>query len=367
MRTFILVTLFLLIGTHVDAAQKIGSVARIKGQEPILIQGYGLVTGLRGTGDKASDFKETGRMLQRTLQLTGHPNVTDREVGTVKNVAIVHVQATIPPQGARSGDTLDITVSSAASASSLKDGVLVFTDLMGPVPQTPEMTQTFAKAWGQLVIEKPETPTVAKVINGARLTADFRNPYIHNNCITLVLPERHANWFMANAIVEAINDQFSAETGDEKIAIALDQQNISVKIPFADISNPVQFIARVNGIPLLEVERIPTVAINERTGAIAVDADVEIAPVAISHKSVSLQPQAPQQDQQQQPGEQEPEPPNRWVKIDLEEARGGITNLKLQALLDALNAMKVPPQDTIDIIRTIDRKGDLYGQIIYTP
>ena len=338
--------------------QLVGTVARVKGQEPTVIHGFGLVTGLKGTGDKPSEFKETGRVLMRTLQLSGHPNVTEKEMGTSKNVALVKVIATIPPQGARSGETLDITISSVGSASSLKDGVLDITDLIGPVPQSPEMTRILAKASGQLIIEKTESPTVGKVIGGARLTADFRNPYIKDGCITLVLPERYANWFMAEAIADAVNDA-EAVGGNDGIAIAQDQQTIIIKVPFADITNPVPFLSRINALEIIGVGKIPTVTINERTGAIVIEPTVEIAPVAISHKTISIQPNQPGQDAAPDMT------PNKWVAVDLEEQRTGEANIKLQALVDAMNLMKVPPQDMIDIIRTIESNGNLYGKIQY--
>ena len=339
-----------------SAQQLIGSVARVKGQEPTFIHGFGIVSGLRGTGDKPNEFKETARVLQRTMQLMGHPNVTEKEIGTSKNVALVRVTATIPAQGARSGEMLDVTVSSVGSAASLRDGVLDLTDLIGPVPQSPEMTRILAKVQGPLIIEKAETPTVAKVIGGARLTADFRNPYIQNGCITLVLPEPHASWFMS----EAIADEINAREGEE-IATAHDQNTITVRVPFAEITNPVSFLSRINAYELFGVDRIPTVAINERTGAIVIDPAVEIAPVAISHKNISIQPAA------QAPGAppQPDQTPNRWVEFDIEGRRTGTVNVRLQALVDSLNQMKVPPQDMIDIIRTIESKGDLYGKIQY--
>jgi flagellar P-ring protein precursor FlgI len=344
------------------AQQLIGTVARVKGQETTMIHGFGLVTGLRGTGDKPSEVKEAARVLQRMMQLSGHPNVTEKDLASSKNIAIVEVIATIPSQGARSGELLDVTVTSIGAASSLKDGVLTLTDLIGPVPQSPEMTQILAKAHGPLILEKADSPNVAKVIGGARLTADFRNPYIKDGCITLVLPERHASWFMAEAIVNAINDDAEV-AGNEDIATALDQSNISVKIPFAQIVNPVRFLSRINSLPLIDIEgKIPMVAINERTGAIVIDPDVEIAPVAISHKNISIQAGGPQQPGAQQPPDQTP---NKWVKIDLEERRGSPANVRLQALVDAMNLMKVPPQEMIDIIRTIYSKGDLYGKIKY--
>jgi len=37
---------------------------------------------------------------------------------------------------------------------------------------------------------------------------------------------------------------------------------------------------------------------------------------------------------------------------------------KLKALVDTLNALKVPPEDVIDIVKGLDRDGKLHGQLI---
>ncbi len=355
-----------------QSGQLIGSVARVKGQETTVVHGFGIVTGLKGTGDKASDFKEVGRSLGQMLALSGHPNITEKELGTSKSVALVYVTATIPGQGARDGELLDCTVSAVGSSQSLKDGFLSLTDLIGPVPQHVDQTQVFAKAWGQLTIEKPETPTVAKITNGARMTAEFRNPYVKDGCITLVLPEKHATWFMAEAIADAINSNLAdqgagagtAEGSGETIALALDQQNIIVKVPQYYLSNPVEFVAAVNRVPLYGVDKVPMVTINERAGVIVIDQNVEIAPVTVSHKNVTIQaggltPAAPQ------PGQAEPPPPQRFVNLDVEGRMNDVDNVKLSALRDCLNAMKVPTQDVVAIIQSIDAQGALNGKIIY--
>lgn len=354
----------------VNAAQRIGSVARIKGQEPTIIQGFGLVTGLKGTGDKA-EFKETFRSFGRMLTLTGHPNVTEKELGASKNIAFVYVTATIPAQGAREGSSIECTVSAVGNASSLKDGQLIVTNLIGPIPQLPEQTQVLAIAGGALSIEKAETPTVAKVTNGARLTANFRNPYIKDGCITLVLPEKHADWFMSTAIADAINQDpnVNTESADNqaKMALALDQQNILVKVPQYYLPNPAEFVALINRIELYGVEKIPTVVINERTGVIVIDQNVEIAPVTVSLKNITAQAGgAPIPGQGGQAGQQgQGNNSQRFVNIDLEEQITGQQNVKLTALRDSLNAMKVPPQDVIEIIKEIDAQGNLFGRIIY--
>ena len=368
--------LILAASAPVFAAQKVGAVARIKGQEPTFIRGTGLVVGLKGTGDK-SDMKEVARMLQKINSLSGHPNVTEKDLAGVKNVAIVEVTATIPPQGARTGDTINCIVASTGSASSLKDGFLLGVDLVGPVPQSPENAVVFAKAYGLVTIEKQETPTVAKVNLGARMTADFRNPYIKDGCITLVLKEKHASFTMTRAIADAINSDmsdvglenqagFSRRTSrdpDEEIARAIDQMNVVVKIPRHYMSNPVDFVADVSEVQLAQyVKSVPKVMINERSGVIVIDKDVEIAPIEVSHKGIVIQAAAAPALDPNSPAEQDPQ---RFVNFDIEGRMNGTQNPKLNALRDALNAVKVPTQDVIEIIRMIDEGGNLYGEIEY--
>ncbi|MEE2936938.1 MAG: flagellar basal body P-ring protein FlgI, partial [Planctomycetota bacterium] len=40
-------------------------------------------------------------------------------------------------------------------------------------------------------------------------------------------------------------------------------------------------------------------------------------------------------------------------------------NAKLKSLADALNALDVPTEDLIAIIKTLKRKGDLYGEVVF--
>src|SRR5262245_43766400 len=119
------------------ADHRIGDICRIKGQEENILHGFGLVTGLKGTGD--SDMKATQRALEHYMELLGHHLGTGPsgqtqfdELKNVKNVALVYVMATVPPGGAQQGDTLDCFLS-AASAKSLDGGYLMLTELFGPV------------------------------------------------------------------------------------------------------------------------------------------------------------------------------------------------------------------------------------------
>src|ERR1051325_456763 len=119
------------------ADHKIGDICRIKGQEENLLHGFGLVTGLKGTGD--TDMKATQRALAHYMELLGHHIGSGQsgqtnfdELKSVKNVALVYVTATVPAGGAQQGDLLDCFLS-ASSAKSLDGGYLMLTELFGPV------------------------------------------------------------------------------------------------------------------------------------------------------------------------------------------------------------------------------------------
>jgi flagellar P-ring protein precursor FlgI len=90
------------------------------------------------------------------------------------------------------------------------------------------------------------------------------------------------------------------------------------------------------------------VVINEREGVIVIGEDVLISPVAINHKNLTIDAR---------PGQ------GAFVAVDTETPQ--LPRPKLKNLVDALNALNVPTKDVIAIIRTLDRNGDLYGQVVF--
>ncbi|MGL6193584.1 MAG: flagellar basal body P-ring protein FlgI [Thermoguttaceae bacterium] len=383
MRYIISILTLLVIGATANAATlKVGTVANIKGQEPTVIRGIGLVTGLKGTGDNPANFKETARTLGRIFKLNGHPGVDDKELATSKSVAIVSVTATIPGEGARDGEEIDCVVTTLGDAKSLKDGYLSYADLIGAVPQGPEREIIMASAWGKITLEDPTATNAAKVVKGARLTADFRNPYVKDGCITLVLDRNYSQgrFSLANSIADAINKDPDVNSNvldatpttqrnnrrqaanDEAIAFALDAKNVVVKVPDWYITNPAEFVSLIENVKLEGIEKVPTIGINSRTGVLSIDPTVEISPVSISHKSITVQ--AGPGVNPPAPGQPQPAPPQRFVDFDVESRITGQQNVRLSELTNALNAMKLPPQDVIEIIRVLEKQGNLNGEIV---
>src|SRR3954464_5645062 len=91
----------LIAATIARADHRVGDICRIKGQEENVLHGFGLVIGLKGSGD--GDMKATQRALAHYMELLGHHlakgdkgQTSVDELKNVKNVAMVYVTATVP-------------------------------------------------------------------------------------------------------------------------------------------------------------------------------------------------------------------------------------------------------------------------------
>ncbi|MFL6661607.1 MAG: flagellar basal body P-ring protein FlgI, partial [Rhizobacter sp.] len=129
----ILTGLVLLSVAAAAAAAEGGSVrlkdlGRIEGAQDNALVGYGLVTGLAGTGDSARS-RATRQSIANLMSQFGM-NIPNDQVQS-RNVAAVMVMATLPAY-ARAGGRVDVTVTSMGDARSLLGGTLVLTPLKGP-------------------------------------------------------------------------------------------------------------------------------------------------------------------------------------------------------------------------------------------
>ncbi len=338
-----------------DSQLRIEDVCRLKGQEQNTLHGYGLVVGLRGTGD--SDVKPTTRALARLLQLLGaniQPGAAGlpeiKELADSQNVALVIISATVPAAGAQQGDQLDCTVS-AISAKSLEGGNLILSYLRGP---RADDSTVYALAQGPIDLPDRALTTTGIVRGGCKMETSIKNEFTFQDKITLVLDQDLASFSTTVDIADAINglNQSGLSAGVNAsdgfvIARAIDQLHVEVEIPPGYRTDPVKFIPLIQQLPLTNLKKPKRVVLNKREGVIIIGEDVLINPCVISHKSFSIEAR---------PGQ------SSFVGLDPEfpnEPRP-----KLKNLVDALNALKVPNSDVIAIIHALDTNGDLYGEVI---
>src|SRR2546430_3532295 len=102
-------------------SSRIKDVAHFTGVRNNSLAGYGLVIGLKGTGDKQQTVF-TQQSLKNMLDRYGLN--LDNQVIRVQNIAAVMVTADLPAFQ-RPGSKVDVTVSSIGDAGSLQGGILL--------------------------------------------------------------------------------------------------------------------------------------------------------------------------------------------------------------------------------------------------
>lgn len=351
-----LLSCFCLLASTASAQRlRIRDICRLKGQEVNNLHGMGLVVGLKGTGD--GDAAPTSRALAKMMQLMGAQISADAQgrlniddVSDAKNVALVTVTGQIPAIGAQQGDMLDLTVS-ALNAKSLEGGYLMLTPLVGPRVNDPTV---YALAEGRLKVQADGTPTVATISRGGKMESTIRAPFQENGKITLIIDRDFANFDTSQRLEEAIKAlpdfTISASPGNmagRSSVRAIDQLHVEVQIPELYRESPIEFISALMSAPITLQSNSNRVVINERQGIVIIGEDVTFAPALVTHKNLRIEAGAG-------PGLTGLNPTGRPQD-----------NPKLKALADALNELKVPATDLIEIVKSLKSKGDLYGEVVF--
>ena len=335
-------------------AVKIADITRISGHDPINVSGIGLLTGLQGTGD-GGDFMPAIRPL--AVMLGAFSNETDvKDLGDAKNVAIVHLQATIPRDGVHKGDQLDVRVTSLGKASSLKGGTLVSCPMTGPKSSPDSIGRLLGRAQGNLVIEDPSIQTSGTIKGGCVMSVRvFVEPTTEK--LTLILDNEVASWTTAGAIASVIND--SEATGHEMLATAVDPKTVVIVIPTSERERPDGFISRVQRLSIPErlLNSEARVRINEKTHTMIISGEVEISPTVISQQGLTITTTSPRRE----PTAVNPITTTKGiVPIDTTNTGGA----KLQDLVTALDQLKVPAEDRINIIKELHATGKLHAKLL---
>lgn len=373
-KTIIFTVLFTVVATELASAQapiaRVGDVTRLQGEGTNALIGYGLVTGLDGTGDGAK-FLPTMQALAEMMQRFGAQIETIEDVNGSKNTAIVMIEAIIPSHGAREGDMLDVSVT-ALAAKSLAGGRLMPTPL---VYHDRTVEKLFAFAQGRVIVTDV-TPNSGTIRDGARMEEDvfltvvasgsqlrsngMTSPWIKpgQKYITLVLEDAHAGWSMAAAIAQAVDKELSISADVDRVALAVDSKSVVVLLPKHQAGDPASWIRDVQSTPLLMESNEARVVVNRQTGTIVVTGDTRISPVVISQQGFTVTIAAPQDDGTVPvPAFEQVD----FVALDSQRNRSG----NVQDLLEALNRLKVPFADRVSILEEIHRAGKLHARLLY--
>lgn len=340
-------------------ATSIQEIVRLEGQGESVLQGFGLVIGLPGTGDSGKDLV-VARPLAKLLESQGNPIGGFEELANSRSIALVSVTCTLPRHGAKRDDTIDVFVSAVHNPKSLEGGRLFLAPLRGPRSDDPTV---YAVAEGGLVIEGVNTRS-AVVRGGARMVrpVDMRT-VSPDGSITLVVNPDKAGWTTTQLLASVINDHRSglAAESDTQIAYAVDERNVRVLIPEPERPDPASFIADILAVRFdPSLMTLPArVVVNERTGTIIATADVQISPVAITTAELSVTTITPPRV----PTAEEPMiTRERWTPLSTSDRPSDAA--RLEDLLAAFKRLDVPVRQQIAILTELHKSGRLHAELV---
>jgi len=341
-----------------SAATNLKDILSVEGVRDNQLLGYGLVVGLKGTGDRQQTLF-SAQSLANVLKRMGV--TVSATLITVKNTAAVLVTADLPPF-AEPGMRIDVTAASIGDAATLQGGLLIMTSLRAADGQVYAVAQGAVITGGFIVgtVKTVNHPTVGRIPEGGLV----EKPAPSVAPVTIVRLQLHQMDFgTASQVADAVNKKFSGPGAE--LAHALNGTVITVKIPPAYLSRTVEFIAALERLTV-DPERPSKIVVNERTGTIVMGKNVHVAPVAILHGDLTVEVQAlavAVPAPVEVPGAAAPNVVLPVAKVVTTDEKLKNVILKegatIEDLVRALNAIGSTPRDIIAILEDLRAAGAL--------
>lgn len=315
-------------GLSAEGALMIKDIARVGVNRDLELVGYGLVTGLRGTGDKAGSNPTTQSLVNMLTRLGVTVNAGDLNTSNVAAVAVTSRLSAF----AQPGSAADGVVSSIGNATSLEGGTLLMTPLLAG------NGKAYAVAQGKLspdsldLGDEKERKTGRATVwlsGGVQVNQPLPAPVVEDEqSLRVVL--RDPNYGAAERVAQAIREELQTP------ARALDPSQIEVEVPGLFQKDWVAFAARVEHVPV-QTEESPRVVVNEQTGTVIAGSSVKVSPVAIAHKGLKIEVEG---------GKAHPE-------------------TSVTTLVSALDRVGVKPRDMVMIFKMLKRLGALKADLVF--
>jgi len=342
-----------------EAATRLKELISIEGVRDNQLMGYGLVVGLRGTGDRTQTLF-SAQSLTNLLERMGL--TVSATAIQVKNTAAVMVTADLPAY-AQPGSRIDATVAAIGDAPSLQGGILLMTGLKGVDGQL------YSVAQGPLVIggfvaggagnsQVVNHPTVGRMPNGAIVERPAPSVPLGNQ---LHLQLQQSDFATSALIAAALNKQF----GD--IAHADNSALVTVTVPEAFRKEPTGFVAELEKLTI-DTDREGKIVVNERTGTIIMGKQVHIAPVAIMQGNLTVEIQTTievSQPNALSTGGTTQVVPQVNVGVKQDAARNLVLKdgATVEELVQALTSIGSTPRDIISILQNLKSAGALEAEL----
>ncbi len=359
-RLFLTITLLVLV-TPISA-ERIKDLTSIQGVRENQLIGYGLVVGLDGTGEKTKYTEQTFRTMLARFGIS----VPAGGQLKLKNTAAVAIHATLPAF-AKTGQLIDVTVSSLGEAKSLRGGSLLMTPLKGA------NGKVYAIAQGNLVVGgfgaqggdgssiTVNVPTVGRIPNGASVEQTVATNFMNNEFITFNLNE--PDFTTAVRLAKQINQLVGSQT-----ARPIDSTSIQVSAP-RDAAQRISYLSVLENIQVKPAESAAKIVVNSRTGTIIIGKNVHLKEAAIAHGNLIIKIKESQEVSQPAPfSEQGTTVATLDSQIDIAQENNRMFHFQpgatLQQLVEAVNAVGAAPGDVMAILEALKIAGAISGELV---
>jgi flagellar P-ring protein precursor FlgI len=303
------------------------------------LMGFGLVTGLNGTGDRVTGMYGSRQTVQSIVNLLRRFDVeVPAAVLRTRNVAAVLVTAEVSPY-LRPGGRFEVSVSSLGDALSLRGGILWMTPLVAEAGGRP-----FAAAQGALLMSASDPArrslaggTAGRIPDGGALEVELPRPAA---ALATKLLLREPDTQTATRIVAAIDSAFGGPgnaTIEDPGSIALTLKDTSTSF--------LRTLAKVRELRV-RTSRAARIVIDGRDGTIVAGGDLLVGEAVVSHGGITLSIGA-SADSATAPGD---------VRVP--------TGTSVQRVASALHAMRATPSDIAAIFEALRGVGALSAEVV---
>ncbi|WP_019602919.1 flagellar basal body P-ring protein FlgI [Teredinibacter turnerae] len=345
-------------------AERIKDITTVEGVRTNQLVGYGLVVGLDGSGDQTNQTPFTTQSFNTMLKQFGI-TVPEGAGFQLKNVAAVAVHAELPPFS-KPGQAIDVTVSSIANAKSLRGGVLLLTPLKGIDGRI------YAVAQGNLIVGgfgaegqdgsriTVNVPSVGRVPGGAMVERSVPTAFGGNDRIVFNL--HTPDFTTAKRVADSIN-----ELVGPGVATPMDAASIAVQAP-QNPAHRVDYLSLLENIDVTPGESAAKIIINSRTGTIVVGQHVRVAPVAVTHGSLTVTVREGVEISQPNPLGEGGTVVVPDSAVSIEEKSGPMFEFSpgptLNDIVRAVNEVGAAPGDLMAILEALKQAGALKAEIV---
>lgn len=335
---------------------RIKDITSIEGHRVNRVQGYGLVTGLKQTGGKSQLTQDLTSNMLRNM------GVQTRKMPT-GSVAVVLVNAEIPPTYRPGEELKNVTVSVVDDSTGLYGGVLQPTMLLGmdgktyAVASGPLRVSGFSAggAAGSITKNHDTTGQVTALIEAAIPTG----PAYQGNAFRLLL--KNKDYTTASRIATEINRHFPGH------ARPVDQGTIEVFFPHRYRNQKHDFVVAIHNLRITP-DSVARVVINQKTGTIVFGQNVHLSKIMFAHGNLIISTNETPVASQPLPFSDGRTQVLDRTQINVVETGGRYNvlnqNITVGDLAASLNMLGVSPQDLISIFQAIDSSGALQAKLI---